>query len=84
MGNAREFSEKTAEYVDVFVRRTLDERFKAVKQLLQEYDGAIESMVKELFDKEVIDGDKVREIIEAYEQENNMPSRIVKEQEEEV
>ncbi|WP_317371979.1 ATP-dependent zinc metalloprotease FtsH [Helicobacter canis] len=84
MGNAREFSEKTAEYVDVFVRKTLDERFKAVKQLLQEYNGAIESMVKELFDKEVIDGDKVREIIEAYEQENNMPSRIIKEQEEEV
>lgn len=84
MGNAREFSEKTAEYVDVFVRKTLGERFKAVKQLLQEYNGAIESMVKELFDKEVIDGDKVREIIEAYEQENNMPSRIIKEQEEEV
>lgn len=84
MGNAREFSEKTAEYVDSFVRKTLDERFCAVKQLLQEYNGAIESMVKELFDKEVIDGEKVREIIEAYEQENNMPSRIIKEQEEEV
>lgn len=83
MGSAREFSEKTAEYVDSFVRKTLDERFKAVKQLLQEYNGAIESMVKELFDKEVIDGDKVREIIEIYEQENNMPSRIIKEQEEE-
>lgn len=84
IGSAREFSEKTAEYVDVFVRKTLDERFKAVKQLLQDYNGAIESMVKELFDKEVIDGEKVREIIEAYEQENNMPSRIIKEQEEEV
>ena len=83
IGSAREFSEKTAEYVDVFVRKTLDERFKAVKQLLQDYNGAIESMVKELFDKEVIDGEKVREIIEAYEQENNMPSRIIKEQEEE-
>ena len=82
IGNAREFSEKTAEYVDSFVRRTLDERFKAVKQLLQDYNGAIESMVKELFDKEVIDGEKVREIIEIYEQENNMPSRIIKEQEE--
>lgn len=84
IGNAREFSEKTAEYVDSFVRRTLDERFKAVKQLLQDYNGAIESMVKELFDKEVIDGEKVREIIEIYEQENNMPSRIIKEQEEEA
>lgn len=84
IGNAREFSEKTAEYVDSFVRRTLDERFKAVKQLLQDYNGAIESMVKELFDKEVIDGEKVREIIEIYEQENNMPSHIIKEQEEEA
>lgn len=83
MGNAREFSEKTAEHVDSFVRKTLDERFKAVKQLLQQYNGAIESMVKELFDKEVIDGEKVREIIETYEQDNGMPSRIIKEQEEE-
>lgn len=83
IGNTREFSEKTAENVDAFVRKTLDERFRVVQQTLKDYSGAIESMVKELFDKEVIDGAKVREIIESYEKEHDMPSRIIKEQEEE-
>ena len=80
-GNAREFSEKTAENVDNFVRQTLNYRFKAVKQILQEYDGAIQKMVKELFEKEVIDGEKVREIILAFEEEHNIPSRLIKEEE---
>lgn len=38
-------------------------------------------MVKELFEKEVIDGEKVREIILAFEEEHNIPSRLIKEEE---
>ena len=34
-------------------------------------------MVAELLDKEVIDGSRVREIIESYEKEHNMTSRLV-------
>lgn len=41
-------------------------------------------MVKELFDKENIDGEKVREIISAYEKANNLPTRLVIEQKEEA
>lgn len=83
MGSAREFSEKTAEGVDGFVRQTLAVRFSHVKETLESYRGAIELMVKELFDKEVIDGARVREIIEGYEKENNLPSRLIKPEEEE-
>lgn len=85
LGSSREFSEKTAESVDSFVRATLDSRFSEVKKTLKSYDGAIELMVKELFDKEVIDGSRVREIITDFEKQNDMPTRIVpQEQEEEV
>lgn len=82
LGSAREFSEKTAESVDSFVRATLDSRFNEVKKTLKSYDGAIELMVKELFDKEVIDGSRVREIIIDFEKQNNMPTRIVPQEEE--
>lgn len=85
LGSSREFSEKTAESVDSFVRATLDSRFSEVKKTLKSYDGAIELMVKELFDKEVIDGSRVREIITDFEKQNDMPTRIIpQEQEEEV
>ncbi len=82
--SAREFSEKTAESVDSFVRKTLDVRFQNVKQTLKDYNDAIEAMVKELFEKEVIDGQRVREIIQDFEKANNLPSKLVKEDEEEV
>ncbi|MGX2971874.1 ATP-dependent zinc metalloprotease FtsH [Helicobacter sp. T3_23-1059] len=81
-GSSREFSEKTAESVDSFVRGMLDSRFAEVKKTLKSYDGAIELMVKELFDKEVIDGSRVREIITDFETKNNMPTRIIPQEEE--
>ena len=34
-------------------------------------------MVKELFDKEVITGERVREIISEYEVANNLESRLI-------
>lgn len=77
LGNAREFSEKTAEEMDSFIKETLDARYKAVKQILSDYKDAIELMVKELFEKEVIDGARVRSIIADFEKEHNLPTRLV-------
>lgn len=48
-----------------------------MSKTLREYAGVIELMAKELLDKEVIDGVRVREIIEEYEKENQMESRLV-------
>ena len=45
---------------------------------------AIENIVKELFEKENIDGEKVREIISEYEKAHNLESRIVQEEKEEA
>ncbi|PAF51065.1 cell division protein FtsH [Helicobacter sp. 13S00401-1] len=78
MGQAREFSEQTAQAIDDFVRGTLDERYKFVKQTLEDYRDAVEIMVKELFDKEVIDGARVREIIYNFETEKGVEkSRLI-------
>ncbi|MGX3010039.1 ATP-dependent zinc metalloprotease FtsH [Helicobacter sp. 23-1044] len=82
-GSAREFSEKTAEAMDNHIKFTLDSRYNAVKQILTDYKDAIEVMVKELFEKEVIDGARVREILTNFEKENGLDSRLVQRKSEE-
>lgn len=77
LGSQREFSEKTAEDMDTFIKTTLNERYNFVKQTLHDYKDAIEIMVKELFEKEVIEGKRVRDIILDFEKENNLETRLV-------
>ncbi len=71
-----DYSEKMAEEMDTFIKNTLHERYEYVKNTLNEYAQAIENMVAVLLDVEVIEGKKVREIIENFEKENNMQSRL--------
>ncbi|MFB1645363.1 ATP-dependent zinc metalloprotease FtsH [Campylobacter molothri] len=72
----KDYSEKTAESLDEYVKKTLDERYKDVKNTLSAYKGAIETMVAALYEEETIEGAKVREIIKNYEKENNLSSRL--------
>lgn len=71
-----DYSEKMAEDMDNYIRSTLNERYTYVKKTLSEYHEAIENMTAVLLDVEVIEGKKVREIIETYEKENNLESRL--------
>jgi len=65
-GQNRDYSEKMQENVDEFIKRTLEERYKHVKNRLKEYTPVIEKMVEELYEKEVIEGKRVRELIEEF------------------
>ncbi|HEX5623745.1 MAG TPA: ATP-dependent zinc metalloprotease FtsH [Sulfuricurvum sp.] len=76
MGQAREYSEKMAEDMDTFIKVSLNERYLAVKERLEEYRGAIEKMVELLYAKENITGDQVREIIEAFETDNGLETKL--------
>jgi cell division protease FtsH len=71
-----DYSEKMAEDMDNYIRTTLSERYEYVKKTLNEYHGAIEKMTAVLLDVEVIEGKKVREIIDTYEKEYNLESRL--------
>lgn len=77
LGSQREYSEQTSQAMDVYIKGMLNERYLHVKELLEEYRVAIEVMVKELFEKEVIDGLRVREILHSYEVENNLTTKLV-------
>jgi cell division protease FtsH len=76
MTQAKEYSEKMAEEMDSFIKTTLAERYLIVKERLEEYKGAIEKIVELLYSKENITGDQVREIIEAFEAENNIETKL--------
>jgi cell division protease FtsH len=71
-----EFSEQLSQDIDASIKATLTERYEFVKETLRTYDGAIEEMTAVLLDVEVIEGEKVQEIIQNYEEENNMESRL--------
>jgi len=72
----KDYSEVMAEKIDATVKSMLDEHYTHVKKSLTEYSEAIENMASVLLDVEVIEGTKVREIIEAYETSRGMPSRL--------
>ena len=76
MTQAKEYSEKMAEGMDAYIKSTLNERYEEVKIRLEEYRDAIEKMVELLYAKENISGDQVREIIEAYEVENGIETKL--------
>ena len=75
--SSREYSDKMAENMDEFIKNSLQEHYIGVVARLEEYRGAIESMVALLYKKENITGEEVRELIMAFEQKNNMESKVV-------
>ncbi len=79
-----DFSEQMSQDIDASIKATLSERYEYVKKTLKEYDGAIENMTAILLDVEVIEGDKVQEIILDFEKENEMESRMAHLKEEEA
>jgi cell division protease FtsH len=76
MTQGKEYSERMSEEMDQFIKNSLNDRYVAVKAHLEEYRGAIEKIVELLYAKENISGDQVREMIEAYEIENGLKTKL--------
>lgn len=76
----KDYSDDMAHKLDEYVKNFLNERFNAVVATLELYRGAIEKMVDSLYEEETIEGSKVREIIRSYEEENNIPNRLIVEE----
>lgn len=72
----KDYSDKTAEALDEYVKNTLETRYKEVLATLRTYKGAIETMVEALYEEETIEGAKVREIIKEFEGKHKMKSRL--------
>lgn len=76
-GTSKDYSEKMAQDLDEHVKKLLNERYEIVIERLREYKGAIEEIVKALFDQETIEGEKVRNIIKEHEEKEGLESKMV-------
>jgi len=75
-GTTKDYSDKMAEKLDEHIKDTLQARYVLVKERLEEYRGCIERVVAKLTEYETIDGIQLREVIEAFEVEFNIPSKL--------
>jgi len=73
-GTTNDCSDKMSENLDAHIKTMLDERYKIVLEKLENYKECIENIVVSLNKNETIDGDQLREIIHAYEEENDIDS----------
>ena len=75
-GTTKDYSDKMAENLDEHIKNTLQARYVIVKERLEEYRGCIERIVAKLREFETLDGEQLRNIIEAFEVEFNIPSKL--------
>jgi cell division protease FtsH len=65
LGTGREYSETTAREIDMEVRRIVDEAQVLVRNILDQHRQAIEKLAERLLEKEVLDADELKEVMEA-------------------
>jgi len=75
-GTTKDYSDNMAEKLDEHIKTTLQARYVIVKERLEEYKECIERIVSTLNEHETIDGDLLRSVIEAYEIEFNIPTKM--------
>jgi cell division protease FtsH len=62
----RDYSEHTAREIDVEVRKIIDDATEEVRQILLARKKALEAVAQRLMEKEVIDGDELRQLLEQH------------------
>lgn len=60
------YSEETAREIDMEIRRILDEATEEVRLILRSRKPALEALAQRLIEKEVIDGEELRVLIDEY------------------
>ena len=64
MGNERgQYSEPTAEQIDVEIKRILTEAHQRARQILSSHRAQLEAVTRRLLEIEVMEGDELRKIL---------------------
>ncbi len=66
----RPFSEQTAREIDMEIRRIINEALEKARHILEVHQEALKALAERLIEKEVLDTNELREVIEA-----NLPER---------
>jgi cell division protease FtsH len=59
----KNFSEKTAELIDIEVKKIINRNFERSKNLLEKNKPALKAIAEALLDKEVLSSDEIEEIV---------------------
>jgi cell division protease FtsH len=62
----REYSEATAREIDLQVRKIIDDALTEVRTILFDRRDALDALAKRLMEKETIDGNELRELLQAH------------------
>ena len=74
ISRARDYSEATAERIDLEVRKLLDDAYKLAKETLSAHRDTLEVIAKALLEYETLDGTQIKEIVEHGRLINPPPS----------
>lgn len=64
--NQREYSEETAREIDLEVRKIVEDALAEVRKILVDRRDALDALAKLLMEKETIDGEELRSMLDAY------------------
>ena len=67
IGEQRNYSEKVAEEIDEEVRRLVDHAYQTARNLLIENRDRLDKLVKVLLDKETIEGDDLKRVLDGLD-----------------
>ena len=67
---SKEYSEETAREIDLEIKKIMDESFHRVKALLTEKKEILRGMAKTLMEKEVIEGEELKKLLEELHKAN--------------
>ena len=68
--SSKEYSEETAREIDLEIKKIMDDSFLRVKALLTEKKEILLGMAKTLMEKEVIEGDELKKLLEELHKAN--------------
>jgi cell division protease FtsH len=73
----KDYSEETAKDIDGEIRRIIEDTHRRVKVILSEKRGLLETVARTLLEKETIEGEELRSLIKAYqdEQDDDKPGK---------
>lgn len=67
LSGGREYSEETAQAIDEEVKKIIEGTYERVRTILQDQRNMLDRLAKLLLEKEVVEGDELRDLIKAEE-----------------
>ena len=67
LSGGREYSEETAQAIDEEVKKIVEGTYERVRTILQDQRNMLDQLAKLLLEKEVVEGDELRDLIKAEE-----------------